>query len=117
MTLTIDRVTDETAGLSSPASMPDQRMVIEESGAQGPVPEDLFQRAQKLAGQLQSRAIERTVLLGLLLAELDGVPFEAVAELLDTKPPKLLKMMHGLDQVPAAKERRWEAIAVSIQNL
>lgn len=79
--------------------------------------DDVMKRAQQVSKQLGVRSAQRTVLLGLLLAELDGVPFEDIARLLDVKPKPLQLMMHGEKQIPSGREERWQSLAELLHNL
>lgn len=60
---------------------------------------------------------EKVALLGILLARLEDVPFEDVALLLNVKPPRLLKLMHGEEQIQARRAERWQGIAELLENL
>lgn len=79
------------------------------------VPNDLLKLAsRKFRGQGN---VERSALLGVLLARLVDVPFEEVAELLRLRPQRLEKLMHGEEVVPKSAVGRWEAIAEILLNL
>lgn len=60
---------------------------------------------------------ERVVLLGLLLAELEDVPFEDVARLLDISQQRLEDMMRGNSTYPKAFAVRWEMLFEIMRNL
>lgn len=59
----------------------------------------------------------RMALLGILLAELQEVPFEDVAELLDVKTGRLEQIMRGEVEVPSNRERRWKGLAEAFHYL
>lgn len=59
----------------------------------------------------------RVALLGVVLAELENVPFEDAARLLRVKPPRLEKMMHGVESIPKANDARWTTIAEILRLL
>lgn len=116
MKATIDVPSGETAGVSA-GTVIKQRLTHVESSDPGSVPDEMFERARNASKHLGASAMQRTVLLGVLLAELDGVPFDAAAEILKVKPARLAKMMHGEEQIPASREPRWQTLAESLHNL
>jgi len=61
--------------------------------------------------------VQRTTLLGVLLASMEYVPFEDVALLLKVKDNRLEKMMHGEETIPGSVEERWSALADVLRNL
>jgi hypothetical protein len=74
-------------------------------------------RADRLTKQWGPQTSERLALLGILLARLEGVPFEDVGELLGVKPPRLERMMRGEDQIPGSVVDRWQLVAEMLDNL
>lgn len=78
---------------------------------------DVMTRAGRVSKQHGPDTDQRVALLGILLAELRFVPFEDVATLLAVKPERLVKMMHGEEQVPSHKQRDWELLAQALHEL
>lgn len=81
------------------------------------VDEATVARARKRARDLEGRGIQRVTLLGFVLAQLDGVDFESAAILLDVKPRRLEKFMHGEEQIPSSLEPRWLLLSEALRNL
>lgn len=95
-----------------------ERLFNNRSDVQSIVPEDLLERARvQLRNQQGSAAVQRIALLGFLLAQLEEVPFEATAIILGVRPPRLEKMMHGEESIPASYEKRWTLIAETLVDL
>lgn len=76
-----------------------------------------LKQAESVLSKMDAGAAERVALLGLLLAELDATPFEAVSTLLGVKATRLEKMMHGTEKVPLSVVDRWEVLAELLANL
>ena len=87
------------------------------SGDAPVLPDELLTRARRQRAQVGAGSIERTVLLGIVLAGLENVPFEDAAALLDVKPARLEKMMHGDESIPDNRKDRWEQLAEVLRNL
>lgn len=81
------------------------------------VDEDFIQRLRRLESQHGVQTSERTALLGVVLAELPGVPFDDVSALLGVKSATLERYMHGESQVPESKARKWVHVAELLDNL
>lgn len=86
------------------------------AAASGVLSEDLDARnlVKRFAGPERA---SRMALLGILLAELQEVPFEDVAELLDVKVHRLEQIMHGEVEVPPHREKRWKGLAEALHYL
>lgn len=78
---------------------------------------DTLERARRLRSQWGGESAERVALLGILLARLTEVPFEDTAELLDVRPSRLEKFMHGEEQIPVRAGERWKLIAEVLEDL
>jgi hypothetical protein len=78
---------------------------------------ETLDRARRMRSQFGPESAERVALLGILLARLEDVPFEDVAKLLDVKAPRLTKLMHGEEQVPARAADRWRILAEALEDL
>lgn len=99
------------AGVSILRALPPQ------SGQATELDPDAAKRAQKMKGQMGRQTAQRTALLGLLLARLEGVPFDGVAELLKVKEARLEKFMHGEENIPTTVESRWNDLYVILEDL
>jgi hypothetical protein len=76
-----------------------------------------LERSRRLRKQWGRDSDERLALLGLVLAGLEDVPLEEAARLLDIRPVRLLKLMHGEEQIPASKVDRLEGLLETLGNL
>lgn len=78
---------------------------------------DTLERARRLHSQWGIESPQKVALLGILLARLAEVPFEDTAELLDVRPARLEKLMHGEEQIPSRIAKRWMVIAEALEDL
>lgn len=106
----------ETGPMLSGGAEPGRWVAPRESGATTELDDQVAKRARKLQNQT-GRSIQRVALLGVLLARLEGVPFEGTSALLSIKPPRLLRFMHGEETIPASVEARWVAVSQILDNL
>lgn len=95
----------------------DRTLDARRSDAQPNVSADLMSRADRVSRQHGPDTDQRVALLGILLAELRFVSFEDTAAVLGLRPDRLVKLMHGEEQVPASKVRDWEILAEALHEL
>lgn len=109
----------ETGPLLADGQGPGRRFVApEKSGTPEELADEFMVRARKLRGHAGKASVQRTALLGVLLARLEGVPFEeGVSVLLNIKTGRLEKFMHGELPIPGTVERRWEALSKILDSL
>jgi len=107
----------ETGPMLADGAGPGRWEAPAESGSLAGMDAALAERAKSIQGQLGEKSIQRTALLGVLLARLDGVPFDGVADLLAIKQPRLEKFMHGESTIPASVESRWESLSKILDAL
>lgn len=74
-------------------------------------------RARKMRSQSGAETVQRTALLGVVLAQLEGVPFDGVARLLNVKELRLTKFMHGEESIPRSFQDRWESLSELLEDL
>jgi hypothetical protein len=107
----------ETGPMLAGVAAPSRWVAPEQSGTPVEMDSALAERAKKMQNQTGGKSIQRTALLGVLLARLVGVPFEGMSQLLAVKPPRLEKYMHGESSIPAAVEPRWESLSQILDGL
>jgi hypothetical protein len=74
-------------------------------------------RANKFRDNFSKNALDRLILLGILLADLREVPEETVVRLLDVNPQRLVSFVHGEATVPATTASRWKVLAEIVRNI
>lgn len=81
------------------------------------IPPGLLDRARKISKQASENSVERTVLLGIVLAEMRGVSFADVAGVLKVPEKKLERFMHGEEMPPTGRLDHWTCVAQILENL
>ena len=79
--------------------------------------QELMERAAKAAQQLSAAAAGRTASLGVVLAAMPKVPTDEVAQLVGVSVDRLIKWVHGEEQIPKAKEPRFSQLAEILRNV
>jgi hypothetical protein len=88
-----------------------------ESEVEGELSPETAEKARRMRGQFRGEGVQRTALLGVLLARLEGVPFDGTATLLNVRERRLEKLMHGEESIPRSFEGRWESLARILEDL
>lgn len=78
--------------------------------------EDL-DRHRRLQKQYGRASAGRMATLGVVLARLPGVSFEDTADLLGVRDVRLLKLMHGEEQITPQQDKKWLVLAQILENV
>ena len=81
-----------------------------------PTEEFLRQARRALQGQ-DARSAERLATLGILVANLEGVPFPRIAACLGVSETMLIRLLHGEAPISQARHKQWVKVAEAIGNL
>lgn len=118
MTLTLERLKVATGPIldnsrHNEVSVPQAR----KSDTSPELSAEEVERVTKNFSQIGKESFKRTALLGIVLAELESVPFELISILLEIKQDRLVKMMHGDIQLQGKFDLRGEALVEIARNL
>lgn len=117
MTVALKDHYSQTAAMDEPPS-PGWKVVHDRSEMQIAQRASALEEAYKYLQSVASgRAAERTALLGVIMSRLEQVELDETAALLQIKPDRLVRMLHGRETIPESSAEKWEGIAEILRLL